>query len=167
MAHLTAINLTTLNLHTPYHCEEIAYGYRFETDSGFVYDLTFLRYPTLNERHEYVLYMFNIEQVKKGKVSADVRIQITIEYILSLFFENNTDAVVVVMDSSDGKHYARKRLFDKWYYQSRKLTIEKYEASCNTEEIEIVTMLFVDKNNPFKYIILSDYYELVKLNFYS
>jgi len=121
----------------------------------------------LNERSEYVLYMFNIEQVKKGKVSADMRIQITIEYVLSLFFENNTDAVVVVMDSSDGKHFARKRLFDKWFYQTRKLSIEKYEASCNTEEIEIVATLFVEKKNPFKNIILSDYYELVKLNFYS
>ena len=156
-----------MKLHIPYHCERITYGYRFETDSGFIYDLTFLKYPMLNERSEYVLYMFNIEQVKKGKVSADIRIQITIEYVLSLFFENNTDAVVVVMDSSDGKHFARKRLFDKWFYQTRKLSIEKYEASCNTEEIEIVATLFVEKKNPFKNIILSDYYELVKLNFYS
>jgi hypothetical protein len=111
--------------------------------------------------------MFNIEQVKKGKTLADARIRITIEYILSLFFENNTDAVVVVMDSSDGKHLARKRLFDKWYYRTRKMSIEKYEASCNTEEIEIITTLFVEKNNPYKNIILSDYYELVKINFYS
>ena len=145
----------------------IDYGYRFETDFGFVYELSFLRYPTLSDRSEYVMYMFNIEQVKKGKTSTDVRIRTTIEYVLSLFFENNTDAVVVVMDSSDGKHLARKKLFDKWYYQSRKFSIEKYEASCNTEEIEIVTTLFVEKNNPFKNIILSDYYELVKLNFYS
>jgi len=156
-----------LNLQNPYHCEIIEYGYRFETDFGFVYELFFLRYPTLSERSEYTLYMFNIEQVKKGRTATDVRIQITIEYVLSLFFENNTDAVVVVMDSSDGKHLARKRLFDKWYYQSEKLSIEKYEASCNTEDIEIVTTLFVEKTNPFKNIILSDYYELVKLNFYS
>ena len=156
-----------MNLQNPYHCEGIEYGYRFETDFGFIYELSFLRYPTLSERLEYILYMFNIEQVKKGKISIDARIQITIEYVLSLFFENNTDAVVVVMDSSDGKHLAHKRLFDKWYYQSKKLSIEKYEASCNTEEIEIVTTLFVEKSNPFKNIILSDYCELVKLNFYS
>jgi len=161
------INQTILNLLTPYHCKGIEYGYRFETDFGFIYDLTFLRYPTLSERLEYVLYMFNIEQVKKGKTSVDARIQVTIEYILSLFFENNTDAIVVVLDSSDGKHWARKRLFDKWYYQTKKLSIEKYEASCKTEEIEIVATLFVEKNNPFKNIVLSDYYELVKINFYS
>ena len=156
-----------MNLQNPYHCEGIEYGYRFETDFGFVYELSFLRYPTLSECSEYVLYMFNIEQVRKGKTSADAKIQITIEYVLSLFFENNTDAVVVVMDSSDGKHLARKRLFNRWYHQTRKLSIEKYEASCDTEEIEIVAMLFVEKNNPFKNIILSDYYELVKMNFYS
>ena len=156
-----------MNLQSPYQCEGIDYGYRFETDFGFVYELSFLRYPTLSERSEYILYMFNIEQVRKGKTSTDARIRTTIEYVLSLFFENNTDAVVVVMDSSDGKHLARKKLFDKWYHQSKNFSIEKYEASCNTEEIEIVTMLFVEKNNPFKKIILFDYYELVKLNFYS
>ena len=57
--------------------------------------------------------MFNIDQVRKGKVSTDARIQITIKHVLTLFFENNSDAIVVVMDSSDGKHFARKRLFDK------------------------------------------------------
>jgi len=167
MAHWTVINQTILNLHTPYNHVRTDYGYRFETDFGFIYDLTFIRYPTLSECPEYVLFMFNIEQVKKGKTSVDERIQLTIEHVLSLFFENNSDAVVVVMDSTDGKHLARKRLFDKWYHQTGKISIEKYEASCKTEEIEIITTLFVEKNNPFKNIILSDYYELVKINFYS
>ena len=132
-----------------------------------MYELSFLKYPTLSDSGEYVLYMFNIEQLKKGKTSVDVRIQITIESILSTFFENNTNAVVAVMETLDGKHLARKRLFDKWYNQSNILTIEKYEAACNTEEIEIVSILLVTKNNPFKKVILSDYYELVKINFYS
>ena len=111
--------------------------------------------------------MFNIEQVKKGKVAVDARVQATIEHILSLFFENNTDAVLVVLDTSDGKHFARKRLFDKWYCKSEKMFVEKHEASLNTGSIEIVATLFVEKDNPFKRNILSDYYELVKINFYS
>ena len=156
-----------MNLHTPYKIERTTGGYRFETDFGFIYELSFLKYPTVNERPEYDFRMFNIEQIKKGKTSIDVRIQITVEYVLSLFFENNADAVLIVMDSLDGKHLARKRLFDKWYSQSKKPAIEKYEAACITEEIEIVTTLFVEKDNPFKNLILSDYYELVKINFYS
>ena len=147
-----------MNSHTPYRIERTSGGYSFETDFGFIYELSFLRYPTVNERLEYDFRMFNIEQVRKGKTSVDKRIQTTIEYVLSLFFENNADAVLVVLDSSDGKHLARKRLFDKWYNQSNKSTIEKYEAACITEEIEIITTLFVEKNNPFKNFILSDYY---------
>jgi hypothetical protein len=46
-------------------------------------------------------------------------------------------------------------------------TILNLQNPYHCEEIEIVTTLFVEKNNPFKNIILSDYYELVKLNFYS
>jgi len=154
-------------LQLPYNYEEEGHIYRFETDFGFLYELSFLRYPTVNERPEYILYMFNIEQIRKGKTSRDERIQITIEHVLLDFFERNTNAIVAVLDSSDGKHLARKRLFDKWYNQSNKSTIDKYEAACITEEIEIVTTLFVEKNNPFKNLILPDYYELVKINFYS
>ena len=157
-----------MNLQNPYHCEDIDDGYRFETEFGFVYELIFIKYPKLSEHSEYAFYMFNIEQVKKGKVTKDARIRVTIEYILTLFFEKNTDAVIVVLDTSDGKHFARKRLFDKWYCRkSEKIWVEKHESSFNTGSFEIIATLFVEENNPFKKSILSDYYELVKINFYS
>lgn len=156
-----------MSSHIPYSCKRTETGYRFETDFGSVYELIFLQYPTVNERSEYPLYMFSIEQIKKGGTSVDIRIQITVEHILSVFFENNTNAVITVMDSLDGKHAVRKRLFGKWYRKSNRSTIERYEAACITEEIEIITTLFIEKNNPFKKIVLSDYYDLVKINFYA
>ena len=71
MAHWTVINPIILNLHTPYHCERRTYGYRFETDFGYIYDLTFIKYPTFCERPEYVLYMFKRNNPYKNIILSD------------------------------------------------------------------------------------------------
>ena len=161
------LNLLILNLQNPYHIEEVANGYRFTTDFGIVYELTFLLYPTVNTREGYCVYMFNVDQIKKGKTTKDDRIRITIEYILGIFFRNNVNAILVIMDTIDNKQEARLRLFKNWYRQRNNNSIEKYEATCQTGYIQLFTMLLVDVNNPYKGQVLEDYYDLIKINFYS
>ena len=161
------LNLLISNLQNPYNIEEVANGYRFTTDFGIVYELTFLLYPTVNTSEDYSIYMFNIEQIKKGKTTKDDRIRITIEYVVGLFFENNINVILVIMDTIDNKQEARLRLFKNWYQQRNDNRIEKYEAVCQSEDIQLFTMLLVDTNNPYKRRILEDYYDLVKINFYS
>jgi len=154
-------------LQNPYHIEEVANGYRFTTDFGIVYELTFLLYPTVNTSEDYCVYMFNVEKIKNGKATKDDRIRITIEYVVGLFFQNDVNAILVIMDTIDNKQEARLRLFKNWYQQRNDNRIEKYEATCETEYIQLFTMLLVDMNNPYKSRILEDYYDLVKINFYS
>jgi len=154
-------------LHNHYNIEKIANGYRFETDFGSVYELIFILYPLVNTSESYCVYMFNIEQVKKGMPNKDDKIRQTIEFVLSIFFETNINAIIVVMDTFDRKQEARQRLFKNWYLQRNFVNIEKYEAACQTEDLQLFTMLFVDKSNPFKSNILEDYFDLVKINFYS
>jgi len=167
MVRWTVLSLLILNLQNPYHIEEFVSGYRFTTDFGIVYELTFLLYPTVNTGEGYCVYMFNIEQIKKGKATKDDRIRITIEYVLGLFFQNNVNAILMIMDTMDSKQEARFRLFKNWYRQRNDNRIEKYEAACQTEYIQVLTMLFVDTGNPYKSRVLEDYYDLVKINFYS
>ena len=71
------------------------------------------------------------------------------------------------MDTIDNKQEARLRLFKNWYQQCHDNHVEKYEATCQTEYIQLFTMLLIDTNNPYKSQILEDYYDLVKINFYS
>jgi len=154
-------------LQNPYNIEEVANGYRFTTDFGIVYELIFLLYPTVNTSEDYHVFMFNIEQIKKGKATKDDRIRITIEYVLKLFFQNNVNAILVIMDTIDNKQEARLRLFKNWYKQSNDNRVEKYEVACQTEDIQLFAMLLVETCNPYKSRILEDYYDLVKINFYS
>ena len=167
MVRWMVLNLVILSLQSPYHIEEVANGYRFTTNFGIVYELTFLLYPTVNTSKDHCIYMFNIEQIKKGKTTKDDRIRITIEYILGLFFQNNVNAILVVMDTIDSKQEARLRLFKNWYGQRNDNRIEKYEATCQTEDIQLLAMLLIEASNPYKSRILEDYYDLVKINFYS
>jgi len=162
-----ATNQNILPLQNPYEYTEVENGYRFETDFGAIYELIFLLYPTVNESEDYVVYMFNIEQIRKGKIHKDDRIRQTVEKILTLFFAENTNAILVVMDTYDNKQNARQRMFRNWFEKSMIKNVEKYEASCNTENLQLHTMLFVERNNPFKIRILEDYFDLVKINFYS
>jgi hypothetical protein len=156
-----------LNLQSPYNIIEVENGYRFETDFGAVYELTFLLYPIVNTSKDYLIYMFNIEPIKKGKPCKDDRIRLTIECVLSMFFRENVNAIIVVMDSMDNKQNARQRLFDSWYKQSNYSHVEKYEAACETDDLQLLTILLIEKSNPFKSQILEDYFDLVKINFYS
>ena len=150
-----------------YNITEIENGYQFETDFGFVYQLTFLFYPLVNTSEEYCMYMFNIEQVKKGKSNKDEKIRLTIEYVLQQFFKENFNAIVVILDSFDDRQFIRKRLFDKWFLQSENTDVEKIEAICQTDELQLISMLLVNKTNPLKNKIKDDYFDLVKINFYS
>ena len=113
------------------------------------------------------MYMFNIEQVRKGKSNKDERIRLTIEYVLQLFFKENFNAIVVILDSFDDRQFIRKRLFDKWFLQSKNVDVEKIEAICQTDDLQLISMLLVNKNNPLKNKIKDDYFDLVKINFYS
>jgi len=154
-------------LQNHYNITEIESGYQFETDFGSVYQLTFLFYPLINTSEEYCMYMFNIEQVRKGKSNKDERIRLTIEYVLQLFFKENFNAIVVILDSFDDRQFIRKRLFDKWFLQSKNVDVEKIEAICQTDDLQLISMLLVNKNNPLKNKIKDDYFDLVKINFYS
>lgn len=150
-----------------YNITEIANGYSFETDFGLIYELTFLYYPIVNTSDEYCLYMFNIEQIKKGETRKDDKIRTTVEYVLRQFFEDNFNAIIIVLDSFDNRQSIRKRLFDSWFQQSKDSEVEKIEAICFIDDLQLITMLLVGKNNPIRNRIKEDYFDLVKINFYS
>ncbi|MDR2963784.1 MAG: hypothetical protein LBU90_09175 [Bacteroidales bacterium] len=150
-----------------YNIVDTENGYSFTTDFGAVYQLTFLFYPLVNARADYNMYMFNIELLKKGKTNTDEKIRLTIEYVLQTFFSENNNAIVIILDSFDNRQFVRKRLFEKWFLQTPNNTIEKIETICHIDDIQLITMLLVEKHNPLRNIIKDDYFDLVKINFYS
>ena len=59
----------------------------------------------------------------------DRRIAITIAEILKRFFAVNTNAMIMVCDSTDGKEFKRRKLFDRWFEHFSDDSILKYDAS--------------------------------------
>ena len=110
--------------------------------------------------------MFNIEPLNSKKAVKDVRIEMTIRHTFTRFFEENKDVLIVIMDTHDGRHKARKRLFELWYKNANVTYVEKIDLSCKTEDMEIEASLFVEKSNPYNETIKTAFAELAELNFY-
>jgi len=125
-----------------------------------------LLYELLNNNPNYGVYTLNLEPLNSIKSHGDIRIELTIQYALKKFFENNKNALIAIIDSGDGRQQARSRLFKRWYRNSNIDNIEKIDVECKTEDVEIIATLFLEKSNPFKTEIKSSFAELVKLNFY-
>ena len=101
----------TLNSPTPspYSLSETEHGYCFVTEHGTKYELLFYRI------HEsYPIYSFSIDR-QSNVYFADARVRATIIHVLRLFFENDMNAMVFTCDITDGRQFARFKLFDMWY----------------------------------------------------
>lgn len=155
-----------MNSPNPYKLISSDNGYIFETEHGQRYVLSFLLYPLVNENPNYLAYMFNIEPLNNMRAPKDVRIELTIRHIFTKFFEENKDVLIVIMDTFDGKHKARKRLFEKWYKNAKVTHVEKIDLSCRTEEVEIEASLFVEKLHPYNVEIKRAFNDLAECNFY-
>lgn len=140
--------------------------YVFTTEAGMVYHAYFIDFsmyaPQFNE-----VYMFNIEpEGDTTKQPQDIRISHTIVKILSLFFANHQNSMIMVCDSVDGRERKRNLLFDRWYRHYATAEITKFDASAETEEYMLYVSLFVHKDNVRKSEIVSAFYELVRNNMY-
>ena len=140
--------------------------YVFTTDAGIVYHAYFIDFSMYAPHFEEV-YMFNIEpEVDTTNAPLDVRISHTIVRILSLFFANHQNSMIMVCDSVDGRERKRNMLFDRWYRHYATSDITKYDASAETEDYMLYVSLFVHKDNARKSEIVSAFYELVRNNMY-
>lgn len=139
--------------------------YTFTTVDGVVYHAYFLDYSALFPDFPNV-YMFNIEPESNEPHPIDVRISHTIVSILSQFFENNLNTMIMVCDNIDGKERKRNALFERWYQNYGTSHIVKYDASVETEDYMLYVSLFVHGSNPLRKDIVSYFYELVRNNMY-
>ena len=140
--------------------------YVFTTEGGVVYHAYFIDFSMYAPQFRDV-YMFNIEpEGDTTNQPQDIRISHTIVTILSLFFANHQNAMIMVCDSIDGREHTRYLLFDRWYRHYATADIAKYDASAETEDYMLYVSLFVHKDNARKSEIVSAFYELVRNNMY-
>lgn len=99
-------------LQNHYNIEDVKDGYRFITDSGVEYFLTFIEYPVVEDYFATKIFMFNIERATPKVGQSDIKLMNTILFVLDGFFKNHDDALIAVSDIYDNRQAARKRLFD-------------------------------------------------------
>lgn len=151
-----------------YDVEETEYGYSFITDSGITYFLTFIAYPAVSDFLATNIYMFNIE---RGDMSVggqdDERIRNTVAFVLTAFFEKHEDALITIYDINDGKQYARKRLFDRWFEMYNAGHLMKIDETCMVEDIQTFVSLMFSAEHYDKENLQKEFKKLAEINFYN
>lgn len=92
------------------HCYSIPrYGLVYEV--GFVEDYTFFDKNT---------YQFFIVEKNGSRFLKDPLVKETVWAIIEVFFRENSNVLLYVCDTSDGRQASRDRLFDIWFYEYEK-----------------------------------------------
>lgn len=152
---------------SPYEVnEEAPLDYTFINRDGIKYHASFYSveslYPDFIET-----YSFSIEPEDNKPHPIDRRISVTIAEILRRFFVVNTNAMIMVCDSADGKELKRRKLFDRWFEYFSDGSILKYDASAPLDDYQLFVSLYINKSNPNKAILLSAFSKLMKADLYG
>lgn len=135
----------------PYSCQEKEGQYYFTTPSGAEYVAYFLELPLAPH-----LFTFNFDRVKDGsKTTVDTNVFDTVCYILSAFFQNHQDAMLMVCDTADGREMARMRLFQSWYLKIAPKELLKIDKTGKAENYNLFVSLLFWSDNPNKEELLS------------
>lgn len=121
--------------------------YVFETEHGLVYEIVLTDRAELIEAYPQInLFVFELgfAPVNSGKTIADTRIEPTIIQFVSDYFAKQTNALVIIYESLDGKQQARSVLFNKWINRNTaEINLEKISFSINMYEDLDMKGLFI------------------------
>ena len=121
----------------PYDVYKTSTGYRFITDGGIPYSLSFIQVDPV-----YPLYSFSIDR-DSDTYHFDNRVKATIMFVLQNFFKNEYNAMLYTCDITDGRHYARFRLFNNWYQEYKDIYLR--EAYCVDD---LLSTIITRRDNP-------------------
>lgn len=107
------ISTERINAKSPYKVEQTEFGdFVFQTREGIIYGIAFLEDNPIGGCETYQLTISN-KNDHHGAFDPDVRI--TIFAIIEEFFCNNSNVLIYICDTSDGREAVRNRLFLKWF----------------------------------------------------
>ena len=117
--------MTQSTLQNRYEIESFDLGYQFVTETGIIYFITFIEYPTISDFLSTKIYMFNIEHTTPKEHlhhKYDNRVRNTVIFILETFFSNHEDALITIYDEQltytsllyNKKHYDDKYLKEEF-----------------------------------------------------
>lgn len=146
--------------------EDAPLDYTFTNRDGIKYHASFYSveplYPGLKNT-----FSFCIEPEDSKSHHIDARISATIVEILRRFFSVNTNAMIMVCDSTDGKELKRRKLFDRWFEHYSDGSILKYDSSAPLDEYQLYISLYMRKDNPYREPLLHSFTKLMETDLYG
>ncbi len=148
-----------LNLQAPYNVyieeRDDVPLYYFITDQGIKYTISLIKSPEF-EGYPFGLNLYEISFLP-DKISHfhDPKVKETIVAFILHFFQNKENILLFITDQSDGKHHARKKLFNIWKKKyDNKNRFTKLDVIFENESIGIYYIsLIYHNNNPFSELI--------------
>lgn len=113
------LSIEQINRISPYKVEIASDGNSliFRTRYGLTYEVGFVEDYTFFDKDT---YQFFIVEKNGNRFLKDVMVKETVWAIVEVFFQENSNVLLYVCDTSDGKQVIRDRLFDMWFYEYEK-----------------------------------------------
>lgn len=155
------------NSQNPYKViESNPFDYSFVNRDGINYHLYFTPvsslYPDLVNT-----YSFSIEREGTIPHPLDRRIAATVVDVLRRFFQNVENAMIMVCDSTDGKHHRRRNLFDRWFHYYNDGTLTAINAEVGEGDYELLLSIYFKKTNPYKQQLIKAFGDLLSQDLYD
>lgn len=168
--------MTTLDLSNLYSLEETDFGYRFKSDYGNEYIVTFSDLGSVLGTSDLKLYEFCLDVAKRNSPNNDKicgKMRNTIVDVLSRVFSNQPEgAILLNLESVDGRQRGRYRMFlsmnhDSWFKLCSNGTLAIIPLPIQIEQFKNISFLLVRNDNPRLKEILQYTTEYVSLSFES
>ncbi|MCH4895967.1 hypothetical protein E0494_04555 [Marinilabiliaceae bacterium JC040] len=152
-----------LNSHQYYKLSENESSeYEFTTDNKVKYKVTFMEYGG-------DFYHFAFDRVDGYTNSTkDEKIKNTIIYAIKTFLLKREEAIVIICESLDGKHFARFRLFNWWFNSiedKEQYSKKDFNEYYDDTKIHVYASCFIRRNNPNKDKLLNSFPEYINQQF--
>lgn len=150
----------------PYEVNIQGNTYKFTTDKGVFYNITFTdgSFYFNNIEPHIPVFELAIKAISLGDYLTppqDKITEITVISIIQSFLSEHTNAIIYTCDNIDNKHHARNRKFNIWFNRYQTNDIEKYDSSFDVEGSEILASLIIHSQNPFKERLIQVFVEQV------
>ena len=152
---MISFSLSRINDNAPYDVWQHRNEFRFCTESGIHYNISF-------EEDEPIggcgTYQFIIGRQEHSHSGHDSKVRATILSILDEFFVSNLNVLLYICDTYDGREGMRNRLFLSWfseYTQSDRFTIRTADTQIENEHI--YAAIIVENRNPYIGSILEEF----------
>ena len=141
-------------------------NYEFVNRDGIKYHLFFM--PVFDVYPDLVnTYSFSIEREGTNPHPLDLRIAATVVEVLRRFFQNVENAMIMVCDSTDGKQFKRRNLFDRWFHYYNDGSLAAINAEVGEGDYELLLSIYFKKDNPYKQQLIRAFGDLLSQDVYG